>query len=96
MTFLLPPGIKGLILEAKFRNEPKLLLHTTGPNFFFFLDEWNSIFGDFSKFGLGVLSIVIDVMYMFRHYVLYATRQHKRVSDDDRVVNDVTNYPVIT
>ena len=63
---------------------------------FFFVDEWNSIFGDFSKFGLGVLSIVIDVMYMFQHYVLYATHQHKRASDDDRVVNGVTNYPVIT
>ena len=60
-----------------------------------FADEWNSIFGDFSKFGVGVLSVVIDVMYMFQHYVLYATPEYKRVSDDERVTNNVTNYPVI-
>ena len=60
-----------------------------------FAEEWNSILRDFSEFDLGVLSIVIDVMYMFQHYVLYATPEYKRVPDDDLVINDVTNYPVI-
>ena len=73
-----------------------MLLHINEPIFYLiFADEWNSIFGDFSKFGLGVLSIVIDVMYMFQHYVLYATHEHTRVPDDNQIVNDVSNYPVI-
>jgi len=32
---------------------------------------WNSIFGDLTKFGLGFLSIVIDVIFTLQHYVFY-------------------------
>lgn len=34
-------------------------------------DDWNSIFGDPTKFGLGVLSIFFDLIFMLQHYVLY-------------------------
>ena len=35
------------------------------------VDDWKSIFGDPTKFGLGVFSIFFDVIFMFQHYVLY-------------------------
>ena len=34
-------------------------------------DDWKSIFGDPTKFGLGVLSIAFDLVFMFQHYVLF-------------------------
>lgn len=34
-------------------------------------DEWRLIFGDPTKFGLGVLSVVFDILFMTQHYCLY-------------------------
>uniref|UniRef100_A0A182MHE0 Cystinosin n=1 Tax=Anopheles culicifacies TaxID=139723 RepID=A0A182MHE0_9DIPT len=34
-------------------------------------DDWNSIGGDPVKFGLGVFSILFDLVFMFQHYILY-------------------------
>lgn len=34
-------------------------------------DDWNSIFGDFTKFGLGAISILFDAFFMVQHYCLY-------------------------
>ncbi|XP_056662922.1 cystinosin isoform X2 [Monodelphis domestica] len=34
-------------------------------------DEWNLIFGDPTKFGLGMFSIVFDVVFIVQHYCLY-------------------------
>ncbi|XP_061095842.1 cystinosin [Conger conger] len=34
-------------------------------------DEWKLIFGDPTKFGLGVFSILFDVLFMVQHYCLY-------------------------
>lgn len=34
-------------------------------------DEWRLIFGDPTKFGLGVFSIVFDIVFMVQHYCLY-------------------------
>lgn len=34
-------------------------------------NEWNSIFGDFTKFGLGFFSILFDILFIVQHYVLY-------------------------
>lgn len=33
--------------------------------------DWSSIFGDPTKFGLGLFSVVFDVFFMIQHYVLY-------------------------
>ena len=35
------------------------------------LDDWKSIFGDPTKFGLGAFSICFDLLFMFQHYILY-------------------------
>uniref|UniRef100_A0ACB8EC59 Uncharacterized protein n=1 Tax=Sphaerodactylus townsendi TaxID=933632 RepID=A0ACB8EC59_9SAUR len=31
-------------------------------------NEWNLIFGDFTKFGLGLFSILFDVVFIVQHY----------------------------
>jgi len=44
----------------------------------FCADEWDLVFGDPTKFGLGLFSIIFDVIFMVQHYVLY--RQPKDAS----------------
>ncbi|KAL3269908.1 hypothetical protein HHI36_008965 [Cryptolaemus montrouzieri] len=34
-------------------------------------DDWISIFGDVTKFGLGLFSVLFDVFFIVQHYVLY-------------------------
>ncbi|XP_072475097.1 cystinosin isoform X2 [Notamacropus eugenii] len=34
-------------------------------------DEWTLIFGDPTKFGLGVFSILFDIVFIIQHYCLY-------------------------
>lgn len=34
-------------------------------------NDWISIFGNFTKFGLGVISIAFDIIFVIQHYVLY-------------------------
>jgi len=41
------------------------------------VDDWKSIFGDPTKFGLGAFSIFFDVIFMFQHYVLYRKKSPK-------------------
>lgn len=38
-------------------------------------DEWKLIFGDPTKFGLGLFSIIFDVVFMIQHYCLYRRNQ---------------------
>ncbi|XP_008960840.1 cystinosin [Pan paniscus] len=37
-------------------------------------DQWTLIFGDPTKFGLGVFSIVFDVVFFIQHFCLYRKR----------------------
>jgi len=34
-------------------------------------DDWSSIFGDPTKFGLGFFSVVFDIFFMLQHYIFY-------------------------
>lgn len=36
-----------------------------------FADDWASIFGDPTKFGLGAFSVLFDILFLVQHYVLY-------------------------
>ena len=36
-----------------------------------FSDDWSSLFGDPTKFGLGAFSILFDVLFIVQHYCLY-------------------------
>lgn len=45
-----------------FRSSMMILLKT---------DDWESIFGDPTKFGLGLFSVMFDILFMLQHYVFY-------------------------
>ena len=36
-----------------------------------FLDDWSSIYGDPTKFFLGVIAILFDLLFVVQHYCLY-------------------------
>ncbi|XP_056415163.1 cystinosin [Hyla sarda] len=38
-------------------------------------DEWKLIFGDPTKFGLGLFSIIFDIVFIIQHYCLYRKTQ---------------------
>ncbi|XP_060544469.1 LOW QUALITY PROTEIN: cystinosin-like [Pantherophis guttatus] len=40
-------------------------------------DEWKLIFGDPTKFGLGLFSIVFDIVFMIQHYCLYRHQNYE-------------------
>ena len=43
-------------------------------------DDWNSLFGDPTKFGLGLFSVVFDIFFMLQHYVFYrGNTPHERL-----------------
>ncbi|KAF4107708.1 cystinosin [Onychostoma macrolepis] len=47
-------------------------------------DKWKFIFGDPTKFGLGVLSIFFDVVFIVQHYCLYRNREPMYRDLDDQ------------
>ncbi|KAK0176740.1 hypothetical protein PV328_000847 [Microctonus aethiopoides] len=40
-------------------------------------DDWESIFGDPTKFGLGFFSVAFDIFFLVQHYVLYRHTNEK-------------------
>ncbi|XP_076162915.1 lysosomal cystine transporter cystinosin isoform X2 [Ptiloglossa arizonensis] len=38
-------------------------------------DDWESIFGDPTKFGLGFFSVAFDIFFIIQHYILYRDRR---------------------
>ncbi|XP_062888867.1 cystinosin-like isoform X1 [Mobula hypostoma] len=48
-------------------------------------DEWLLIFGDPTKFGLGVFSVLFDILFIVQHYCLYRVKGHhySRMNEDD-------------
>ncbi|XP_077692652.1 cystinosin isoform X3 [Eretmochelys imbricata] len=43
-------------------------------------DEWILIFGDPTKFGLGLFSITFDVVFIIQHYCLYRTSGYESLN----------------
>ncbi|XP_007443084.3 cystinosin, partial [Python bivittatus] len=41
-------------------------------------DAWKLIFGDPTKFGLGLFSIFFDIVFMIQHYCLYRPREYEQ------------------
>ncbi|XP_020287660.1 cystinosin homolog isoform X2 [Pseudomyrmex gracilis] len=42
-------------------------------------DDWESIFGDPTKFGLGFFSVAFDIFFIIQHYVLYRYSDEKMI-----------------
>lgn len=56
-------------------------------------DDWSSIFGDPTKFGLGFFSILFDILFIIQHYVLYRGKDpyEKLLSEEsERLINPDT------
>ena len=54
------------------------------------LDQWNSIFGNFTKFGLGLFSILFDIVMMVQHYILY--RYPEKRKGYEEIKNDLEKH----
>ncbi|KAK3092074.1 hypothetical protein FSP39_024973 [Pinctada imbricata] len=71
-----------------------VLLDFTGGSFsllqMFFLaynsDDWSSLFGDPTKFGLGAFSILFDILFIVQHYCLYRKNQDYLLIREERDV----------
>ncbi|XP_058062920.1 cystinosin homolog isoform X2 [Anopheles bellator] len=48
-------------------------------------DDWDSIFGDRAKFGLGLFSVLFDVLFIVQHYILYRNSNYIELQGE--------NYP---
>ena len=59
-------------------------------------NDWSSIFGSPTKLGLGLFSILFDIVFIVQHYVLYRTRQgfNGRINRSDNEVNE--NSPILS
>jgi cystinosin len=51
-------------------------------------DDWSSIFGSPTKFGLGLFSILFDLLFIVQHYVLYRSRS-SHISTQHLTTNNV-------
>ncbi|XP_025199145.1 cystinosin homolog isoform X3 [Melanaphis sacchari] len=40
-------------------------------------NDWASVFGDPTKFGLGLLSVIFDILFFLQHYVFYSPKSSK-------------------
>jgi cystinosin len=50
------------------------------------VDDWTSIMGDPTKFGLGLFSILFDILFIIQHYCLYGGhRYYTHVNEYDPI-----------
>lgn len=45
-------------------------------------DDWLSIFGNITKFGLGLFSVLFDILFILQHYVFY-----RQAAPYDEIIN---------
>ena len=57
-------------------NNPVSLTHLTNTDSLTvpISDEWDLVFGDPTKFGLGLFSILFDILFILQHYVFYRNK----------------------
>lgn len=49
----------------------RIFISTFLKQIFSITDDWQSIFGDPTKFGLGLFSVLFDILFIVQHYCLY-------------------------
>ncbi|XP_034488953.1 cystinosin homolog [Drosophila innubila] len=60
-------------------------------------DDWASIFGDPTKFGLGLFSVLFDIFFMLQHYVFYRRSNESSSSDlttDTRIQDETQSASI--
>ena len=45
-------------------------------------DDWKTFLGDFTKFGLAVLSILYDLIFITQHYILYREPSYRQLDEE--------------
>ena len=58
-------------------------------------DDWGSIFGSPTKFGLGFFSILFDILFIIQHYVLYRTPSGDHVKSNVQTDEADESSPII-
>ncbi|XP_052902897.1 cystinosin homolog isoform X1 [Anopheles moucheti] len=53
-------------------------------------DDWASIFGDPTKFGLGLFSVLFDILFIVQHYILYRNRADAKTLQEDSTTTNTT------
>ncbi|CAG5129560.1 unnamed protein product [Candidula unifasciata] len=48
-------------------------------------DDWESIFGNVTKFGLGVVTIFFDTLFIIQHYCLYRNKSDYETLKDEEI-----------
>ena len=48
-------------------------------------DDWMTFLGDLTKFGLAVLSILYDLIFITQHYILYRVPAYSNLTDTESV-----------
>jgi len=55
-------------------------------------DDWGSIFGDPTKFGLGLFSVLFDILFILQHYVFYSGNlPHEELAGSNRDENSTSD-----
>ena len=75
-----------------YMNYPIPSIPIATDHFFSIADDWNSIFGDPTKFGLGLFSILFDLLFMFQHYILFRNAPDPDKGSDGYRKIGVTSY----
>jgi len=57
-------------------------------------DDWSSLFGDPTKFGLGLFSVIFDIFFMLQHYVFYrGNMPHETLQGSNEELRTSPNTP---
>lgn len=54
--------------------------------------DWSSVFGDPTKFGLGVFSVLFDILFIVQHYILYRHRPNTLLDNSNSSNGPEQNY----
>ena len=55
------------------------------------LDDWKSIFGNPTKFGLGLITILFDLIFMLQHYILFRHPPTKKSNTGYKKIDESFN-----
>lgn len=59
-------------------------------------NDWVPIFGSVTKFGLIILSIIFDLIFIIQHYVLYKNSQQQQQQTNGYQILDNNEEPTTT
>ena len=58
-------------------------------------NDWSSIFGSPTKFGLGLFSVLFDILFIVQHYILYRTNGSMAIQTNLSTNNEDERSPIL-